>query len=138
LAAFQERLDEIQATGVRIIALSVDKEDYSTKLKEELGLTFRILCDTEREVVKGWDRFNKFELGGIAKPALFIIDTDRTIRFRSDGKTSSRYGVEDLLKFLLSGNTMADFDVPVRKPVVPRLSQTWGTLKSWVARHLGG
>jgi len=138
LAAFQERLAEIEATGVGFIALSVDKQKYSQQLKEELGLTFQILGDTRREVVKAWDRYNKFELGGIARPALFVIDTDRTIRFRSDGTTSSRFGVDDLLDFLRSGKTIADFGVPFRRQVIPRLSQTWGTIKRYVVRHLGG
>jgi peroxiredoxin len=138
LAAFQGKLQEIEAKGVRFIALSVDKQEYSKALKEELDLTFRILCDTDREVVKSWDRYNKFELGGIARPALFVIDKERRIRLRSDGTTSSRYGVEDLMDFLGSGDEIANFDTPLLQPVKPRISQTWGTIKRYVARHLGG
>ncbi len=138
MAAYQEHLDDIESNGVRFLALSVDKPEYSESLKAELGLTFTHLCDVDKQVVQSWDRFNKFEMGGIAKPALFIIDSERRVRFRSDGEMRSRYGVEDLLQFLRSGATISNLEIPVRRPVIPRLSQTLGTVKKYIVRHITG
>lgn len=120
MTAFQQRLSELEQRNVSLAALSVDKPAISAAYKEELGLEFTLLCDYGRDVVKSWDRFNRFEMGGIAQPTLFIIDTDRVVRFRSDGNMTRRMSVDDLLVFLDSGTEIADLKTPYRRSwVVP-------------------
>ncbi len=91
MAAYQAKLSGVEAKGVRFIALSVDRPEIAEEFRHELGLDFTILCDTEREVVKAWDRFNRWEMGGIAKPALFVIDSDMRVRLASLDSASKRY-----------------------------------------------
>lgn len=50
-------------------------------MRLELYLPSPILCDTERRVIKDWDIYNPREKGGIAKPAVFIVDSNRMMRY---------------------------------------------------------
>ena len=52
-------------------------------LRVDLALPFPILCDTERRVVRDWGIYNSGERGGIAKPAVFIIDPSHVVRYAS-------------------------------------------------------
>lgn len=60
-----------------MVAVSVDAPETSEALRVQLSLPFRILCDTERRVVRDWDLYDARERGGIAKPAVFVIDPNR-------------------------------------------------------------
>lgn len=59
----------------------MDAPDKSEALRVELSLPFPILCDVEHRVVREWGIYNSGEKGGIAKPAVFIIDPSRVVRF---------------------------------------------------------
>ncbi len=119
MAAYQAKLSEVEAKGVRFIALSVDQPEIAEAFRDELGLDFTILCDTEREVVKAWDRFNRWEMGGIAKPAMFVIDSDMRVRLASLDSAAKRYSVDDLIEFLNSDSEMARLDQPLRTFIIP-------------------
>ncbi len=110
---------ELEATGVQLVSLSVDRPEISEEFREELGLEFTILCDTEREVVKGWNRFDRWEMGGIAKAALFVIDSDMRIRLRSLDKAVKRISVDNLIEFLSPDSKMARLDQPLRTFIFP-------------------
>ena len=65
------------------MAVSVDAPDKSEALRIHLSLPFPILCDTEHRVVRDWGIYNSQEKGGIAKPAVFIVDPDHVVRYAS-------------------------------------------------------
>lgn len=67
-------------------------------MRKELGLKFPVLCDTRREVVKLYGLLNERENGGIAFPAVFVIDRDRVVRFRALEDVTSRVSVDQLIK----------------------------------------
>jgi len=90
----------IRAAGADLVALSVDSMARSQALRTQLGLDFPILCDTGRLVVREWDLYNAKEMGGIAIPAVFVIGTDRRIKYRSIDTTSTRVSTEAFLGFL--------------------------------------
>jgi len=81
LADYRDHYDEIRASGADVVAVSVDPPEASEAVRRDLPLPFTILCDTERRVAQEWDVYNPRERGGIAKPALFIIDPGRTVRY---------------------------------------------------------
>ena len=93
----------IRAAGADIAALSVDAPDASEALRAQLGLEFPALCDTERNVVRAWDLYNARERGGIAIPAVFVVDPDRRIRYRSIDATAARVRTDAVLAFLRGG-----------------------------------
>ena len=86
-----------------MVALSVDAPAASQAVRAQLGLDFPILCDTERTVVRAWDLYNARERGGIAVPAVFVVDPDRRIRYRSVDATASRVRTDGVLAFLRGG-----------------------------------
>ncbi len=91
----------IGAAGASLVALSVDAPERSEGVRRELGLSFPILCDTSRAVVRAWDLYNSREMGGIAIPAVFVIGPDRRVRYRSIDSTRDRVSTDGVLGFLL-------------------------------------
>jgi peroxiredoxin len=100
LADYREHYDEIRAAGASVAAISVDPPEKSEAVRQELRLPFPILCDTERRVVQRWDIYNAKEKGGIARPAVFIIDRDRSVRYHSIDTTSVRVPASGILRIL--------------------------------------
>ena len=81
MADYREHYLEIRSAGASVVAVSVDAADASEALRVHLRLPFPILCDTERRVVREWGIYNSGEKGGIAKPAVFIIDASHVVRY---------------------------------------------------------
>ncbi|HEY8122363.1 MAG TPA: redoxin domain-containing protein, partial [Myxococcota bacterium] len=79
----------------------------------QLGLHFPLLCDPGREVVEAWELFNRAEKGGIAYPATFVLDRERSVRFRSLDRTAARVDLDALFAFLRGGLQAA---APARTP----------------------
>ena len=121
MAEHKDRSAELSSLGLGLAALSVDPPASSRALAEQLGLRFPLLCDTGREVVEAWGLYNRGEKGGIAYPATFVLDHDRTVRFRSLDRTASRVDLEGLFAFLRSGLQDAPPVAPARKKISPGL-----------------
>ena len=126
----------IRAAGADVVALSVDEPQRSQALREQLGLAFPILCDTGRVVVQAWDLYNPREQGGIAVPAVFVIDPDRRIRYRSVDSTAARVRVDGVLEVL---TTLHDSGAraaasPRRATILPRIGDWLRALGNAVRR----
>jgi peroxiredoxin len=70
---------------VDLVAISADAPEKSRALAQKLGLQFPLLSDPGREVIRGFgveDAEN-----GIAWPAIFILDADRRVAWRSLAET---------------------------------------------------
>lgn len=100
MAEYEASAPEIRAAGADLVALSVDDATRSEALRRQLGLSFPILCDTRREVVRAWDLYNPNEQGGIAIPAVFVIGAGRRVLHRSIDATRRRVSAEGVLRFL--------------------------------------
>ena len=103
MTEYARHYSAIRAAGADVVALSVDAAAATQALRTQLGLEFPILCDTERVAVRAWDLFNERERGGIAVPAVFVIDPDRRVRYRSIDATASRVRTDGVLAFLRGG-----------------------------------
>jgi peroxiredoxin len=130
LAEYRDALPRIAAQRAGVVAISVDAPVRSEELRRSLALEFPILCDTERRVVEEWSLFNREEKGGIAYPAVFLIDPDRTIRYRSLDRMRSRVSTDDVIAFLGRGPGAAAVGEPRRTRVRPRLSSLVLALKN--------
>ena len=86
--------------------MSVDSPARSAAVRADLGLRFPILSDAARSVVRAWDLYNPKEMGGIAVPAVFVLEPDRRIRYRSIDTTRARVQTDGVLG-LLRGDTGA-------------------------------
>lgn len=83
-----------------MVAVSVDAPEKSESIRRELRLPFPILSDRHRRVVQDWDIYNRREKGGIAKPAVFILSPDLTVRFVSVDQVASRVPASDIVRLL--------------------------------------
>ena len=102
-----------------LAALSVDEPVRSRALAEQLHLPFPLLCDPGRQVVEVYGVFNTKEKGGIAYPATFVLDRDRTVRFRSLDRTAARVDLDALFTFLRHGIASAPPPTPPRSRIIP-------------------
>lgn len=98
-------------------AISVDSPEKSAAVRRQLYLPFEILCDTGRSVVQDWDIYNPKEKGGIAKPATFILDPGRVVRFASVDEVAKRVLASEIADYLRHARTAA----PRRKSQFPHL-----------------
>ena len=128
--ALQEAMPELTELGVRLAAVSVDSPETLRSLREDGGLGFELLSDTRRESLRAWGLLNARERGGIAIPAVFVLDTDGKIVYRSLDRTASRADVTSILIFLRSfrqdgsqrlDNDARSFVVPTFRDVVAGL-----------------
>jgi peroxiredoxin len=97
LADYSKHLEDFRAAGAELVAISVDDAARAEPIRNELGIKFPLLCDTQREVVTAYGLLNTRENGGIAFPASFVIDRDRVVRFQALEDVASRVSVDQLL-----------------------------------------
>ena len=72
----------------------MEAPETSEVLRVQLSLPFPILCDTERRVVQDWDIYNSREKGGIAKPAVFVIDPSQVVRYAPVDSVGNKVAVD--------------------------------------------
>jgi len=133
LAEYRNRDGEFRAAGVEVAALSVDPPAASEQLRRELRLPFPILCDPERRLIASWGLLNPHERGGIACPAVFVLDPGRRVRFRSLDGTAARVHTGSLLEFLRVGDGSATAKAPRKVPIFPGWMDWWRGIRN----HLG-
>ena len=100
MAAYQKQLEAFRRLQADLIAVSVDSPPRSEKMKKELGLGFSLLSDPERDAIRAWSLLNRRERGGIAFPAVFVIDRAGRVVFRSLDRTHVRVDPAPVLTFL--------------------------------------
>jgi peroxiredoxin len=116
LAEYRKHYKAIHAAGASLVAVSVDAPEKTEAVRQQLRLPFPILSDRERRVVQEWDIYNLTEKGGIARPAVFILVPDRSVRFVSVDGVSARVPAADIVGMLRE-------DMPTRrKLLIPTLS----------------
>jgi len=100
LAEYRDHYQAIRDPGASLVAVSVDAPEKSEAVRQQLQLPFPILSDSERRIVQEWGIYNPNEKGGIAKPAVFILAPDRTVRFVSVDGVSARVPAADVVGML--------------------------------------
>jgi peroxiredoxin len=131
LADYREHYLEIRSAGASAVAVSVDAPDKSEALRADLSLPFPILCDTERRVVRDWGIYNSGEKGGIAKPAVFIIDPRHVVRYASVDGVVRRVPAAEIVSLLQD----AAEGQPVRRMVhVPLFSEWTRAIRNSIKR----
>ncbi len=106
----------LRAAGANLVAVSVDAPEKSEAVRHELQLPFSILSDSQRRVIREWDIYNPREKGGIAKPAVFILAADRTVRFASVDEVASRVPAAEVVRRVSEQGSRPDAN---RKALIP-------------------
>jgi len=128
LADYRDHYAEIRSAGADVVAASVDPPIKSEALRRELRLPFPILCDTKRQVIKDWGIYNPKEKGGIAKPAVFVIDRDRTVQYSKIDDVATRVPASEIVRILRgTGRREAQ-----RKVYIPRVSDFFRAIRNMI------
>jgi peroxiredoxin len=118
LAEYRDLWDKIRAAGADVAGVVVDPPERAEAVRRQLGLAFPILCDTKREVVRAWNIFEPEQMGGIAKPAVFVVDRGRRVRFASVDRDSVRVPAAVVVDFVVQGMP-AQVGEPERRFALP-------------------
>ena len=72
---------EFNARGIQVIGLLTQSRDSVRRYIEDTGLPFDILIDERRDVIKAYGVWHRIgvDAWNIARPAAFLIDTDRKV-----------------------------------------------------------
>ncbi len=125
LAEYRDHAAAFHDAGFDLAALAVDEPARSDAVRRQYDLPFPILCDTRREVIEAWGIINHKEKGGIAEPAVFVLDRDRRVLAGSVDGEFIRVGAPALLEFLRSRGAAANSPAPRRHFVFATLGDIW-------------
>ncbi|MGA2846671.1 MAG: redoxin domain-containing protein [Candidatus Acidiferrales bacterium] len=125
LANYRDHASGFRDAGFDLAALAVDEPVRSEAVRRENKLPFPILCDTRREVIEAWGIINHKEKGGIAEPAIFVVDRGRRVLFGSVDGEFSRVGAAALLEALRNHSSGANSPAPRRHFIIATLGDYW-------------
>ena len=108
MCSFRDSLAKFNAMNANVVGVSVNDPFANKAFAERNGLTFPLLSDYEREVVKAWgialEDFAGMKGYTAAKRSVFIIDNSGTVRYKwvsDDPSKEPDYGeIEKKLKEL--------------------------------------
>lgn len=64
-----------------MITVSTDSADALEAYRVKSGLPFMMLSDSEKKLIEEYDLLNESERGGIAVPAIIVVDRAGTVRY---------------------------------------------------------
>lgn len=98
MAGLSEKALEFRGAGAGVVGLSADPVHVSKGLRDRLNLSFPLLSDPKRILIRKYGVLNKDQA---AKPAVFLLDRKGIVRWEYIGKSpSDRPSPETLLEEL--------------------------------------
>jgi peroxiredoxin len=84
LCTFRDSLTKLNAARAQVYGISVDTFFTLKAFADQQGLTFPLLSDFNKDVIRQYSVFNEDMIGlkGIAKRAVFVLDKDGFVRYR--------------------------------------------------------
>ena len=86
MKAYQADIAKFETTDTQIFGLSVDSVPANKEFARQNSITFPLLSDFKRTVVKDYGIFN--EEGGYGNRATFVIDKDGIIQHIDEGSVA--------------------------------------------------
>ena len=86
MKAYQADIAKFETTDTQIFGISVDSVPANKEFGKQLGITFPLLSDFKRTVVKDYGIYN--EEGGYGNRATFVIDKDGIIQHIDEGSVA--------------------------------------------------
>src|SRR5262245_25854464 len=86
MKAYQADIAKFEGTDTQIFGISVDSVPANKEFGKQLGVTFPLLSDFKRTVVKDYGVFN--EEGGYGNRATFVVDKEGIIRHIEEGNSA--------------------------------------------------
>ncbi len=84
MRSFEQRLNEFNARGIRLIAISVDPPEINHEYCRKQDYTYTFLSDPKAEVIRRYDLLHAHGASDghdISRPAEFLVDSTGTIRW---------------------------------------------------------
>lgn len=84
LCTFRDQLSRFNHANAQVLGISVDTFFALKAFHLDQRLTFPLLCDFNKRVIRDYGVFNEDMIGlkGIAKRAVFVLDREGVVRFR--------------------------------------------------------
>jgi peroxiredoxin len=84
LCAFRDGLSRLSRSGAQVLGISVDTFFALKAFQSDQRLTFPLLSDFNKQVIRDYGVFNEDMIGlkGLAKRAVFVVDAGGIIRHR--------------------------------------------------------
>jgi glutaredoxin-dependent peroxiredoxin len=84
LCTFRDRLSQLNRADAQVFGISVDTFFSLKAFRDQQHLTFPLLSDFNKQVIRDYGVFNEDMIGlkGIAKRAVFVLDKDGVVRYR--------------------------------------------------------
>ena len=99
MKAYQADIAKFEGTDTQVFGLSVDSVPANREFAKQNGITFPLLSDCKRTVVKDYGLFN--EEGGYGNRATFVIDKEGIIQHIDEGSVAiDPTGAEDACNIL--------------------------------------
>jgi peroxiredoxin (alkyl hydroperoxide reductase subunit C) len=86
LQAYQADIAKFESTETQVFGMSVDSIPANREFAKQIGITFPILSDFKRTVVKAYGVFNEEQ--GFGNRATFLIDKEGIIRHIDEGNVA--------------------------------------------------
>jgi len=84
LETFENRRSDFAAHDASIYGVSVDLPFALAAFRDELGLSFPLISDTNRKLIDAYDVRTDFAssgVDGVAKRSVFVVDADGVVRY---------------------------------------------------------
>ena len=86
MKAYQADIAKFEGTETQVFGVSVDSVPANRRFAQDIAVTFPLLSDFKRTVVKDYGIFN--EAQGFGSRATFVIDKEGIIRHVEQGNTA--------------------------------------------------
>jgi peroxiredoxin len=86
LKAYQAGLAEFEKANTKILGISVNKSETNASFAKKIGVTFSLLCDTDKTVSKSFGVLSFFR---VARRATFLVDKAGVIRHVDEGEAAT-------------------------------------------------
>jgi peroxiredoxin len=97
LCTFRDSLAQLSRASAQVYGISVDTFFALKAFQADQRLTFPLLSDFNKQVIRDYGVYNEDMIGlkGIAKRAVFVLDKDGVVRYREvleDARNEPDYG----------------------------------------------
>jgi len=86
MKAYQADIAKLESTDTQVLGMSVDSVPTNREFAKQLGVTFPLLSDFKRTVVKDYGVFNEEQ--GFGNRTTFVIDKEGIIRHIDEGNVA--------------------------------------------------
>lgn len=86
MQAYQSDIAKFDATETQVLGISMDSFAANKRFAEDIKVTFPLLSDWKRTVVKDYGIFD--EQSGYSRRATFVVDKDGRIQHIEEGRTA--------------------------------------------------